>query len=368
MKKWQDILKESITSASTLQEHLRTMPQADPCQPETDIHSHPPLDITSISRIIATYPMRINPYYLQLIKKIGTPLWKQAIPDSAELLDPVCMEDPLGEENLSPTPNLVHKYPDRVLFLVSNQCAMYCRFCTRKRKVGTEKMVISEETITAGLDYIRRHPEVREVLLSGGDPLLLEDSKIDDLLRKLRAIPSVKVIRIGTRVPCTLPMRVTPELVAILKKYHPLYINTHFNHPGEITAESSAACNLLADAGIPLGCQTVLLKGVNDSPEVMRELMLKLLEIRVKPYYLFQTDLTRGTNHFRTSTTTGIKIMRSLIGHISGLAIPTFALDGPGGKGKIPLTPDYILSRGDNLVFQNFRGEVCTYPESGDGV
>lgn len=368
MKKWQDILKESVTSASTLQEHLGTLPQADPGQSGTDIHSLPPLDITSISRIIATYPMRINPYYLQLIKKIGDPLWKQAIPDSAELLDPVCMEDPLGEENLSPTPNLVHKYPDRVLFLVSNQCAMYCRFCTRKRKVGTEKMVISEETISAGLDYIRRCPEVREVLLSGGDPLLLTDSKIDDILHQLRAIPSVKVIRIGTRVPCTLPMRVTPELVAILKKYHPLYINTHFNHPAEITAESSTACNLLADAGIPLGCQTVLLKGVNDSPEVMRELMLKLLEIRVKPYYLFQTDLTRGTNHFRTSTTTGIRIMRGLIGHISGLAIPTFALDGPGGKGKIPLTPDYILSRGDNLVFQNFRGEICTYPESGDGI
>lgn len=349
MKKWQDILKDSITSPAVLNKHFN-------------------VDISSLDKVVASFPMRINPYYLQLIQKAGDPLWRQAVPDSAELLDPVCMEDPLSEEELSPVPNLVHKYPDRVLFLVSSQCAMYCRFCTRKRKVGTGKMHISHETIQAGLEYIRRHPQVREVLLSGGDPLLLPDTQIEYILSELRSIPSVKVIRIGTRVPCALPMRITPELVTMLKKYHPLYINTHFNHPAEITPESSAACGLLADGGIPLGCQTVLLKGVNDSQEIMRELLLKLLEIRVKPYYLFQTDLTRGTNHFRTSTATGIKIMRSLIGHISGLAVPTFALDGPGGKGKIPLTPDYILTRGDNLIFENYRGEICTYPESGDAI
>jgi len=353
MKNWQDILKESITSPAALHEHF---------------NGDGTFNIHSLDNVTAAFPMRINPYYLQLIRKAGDPLWKQAVPDLAELLDPVCMEDPLDEENLSPVPNLVHKYPDRVLFLVSNQCAMYCRFCTRKRKVGTTKMRISQETIQAGIDYIRRHPQVREVLLSGGDPLLLSDSQIECILSELRTIPSVKVIRIGSRVPCTLPMRITPELVTILKKYHPLYINTHFNHPAEITPEASAACGLLADGGIPLGCQTVLLKGVNDTPETMRELLLKLLEIRVKPYYLFQTDLTRGTNHFRTSTAAGIKIMRSLIGHISGLAVPTFALDGPGGKGKIPLTPDYILSRGNKLVFENYRGEICTYPESGDGI
>ncbi len=363
MKTWQDILGDSITAAAHLKEHLSQIATKLDAAPEEAY-----LNTTSMSRIIATYPMRINPYYLQLIKKVGDPLWRQAVPDMAELLDPVCIEDPLSEEKLSPVPNMVHKYPDRVLFLVSNQCAMYCRFCTRKRKVGTGKMVITQETIDAGLDYIRRHPAVREVLLSGGDPLLLPDSQIDHLLKKLRAIPTLKVIRIGTRVPCTLPMRVTPELVAILKKYHPLYVNTHFNHPAEITPQSSFACNLLADAGIPLGCQTVLLKGVNDNSEIMRELFLKLLEIRVKPYYLFQADLTRGTNHFRTSTDTGIMIMRSLIGHISGLAIPTYALDGPGGMGKIPLTPEYILSRGDNLVFENFHGEICTYPESGDAL
>jgi lysine 2,3-aminomutase len=350
MNTWQEILKDSITSPASLNNYSASV------------------DLTSLGQVIATFPMRINSYYLRLIKENGVPLWKQAVPDVAELLDPVCIKDPLDEENLSPVPNLVHKYPDRVLFLVSNQCAMYCRFCTRKRKVGTDRMVINPKTIAAGLDYIRHHPQVREVLLSGGDPLLLPDSQIEHLLRELRDIPSVKVIRIGTRVPCTLPMRVTPELVAILKKYHPLYINTHFNHPAEITPESTAACTMLADAGIPLGCQTVLLKGVNDNPEIMRELFLKLLEIRVKPYYLFQTDLTQGTNHFRTSTSTGIRIMRSLIGHISGMAVPTFALDGPGGKGKIPLTPDYILSKGDTLVFENYRGETCTYPESGDGI
>ncbi len=349
MKKWIDILDASVTSPAALNEHFA-------------------IDVTSLAKVAAAFPMRINPYYLQLIKKVGDPLWKQAVPDVVELFDPVCMADPLGEEELSPVPNLVHKYPDRVLFLISNQCAMYCRFCTRKRKVGTRKMHISPETIQAGLKYIRQHPQVREVLLSGGDPLLLPDHQIGFILHELRQIPSLKVIRIGTRVPCVLPMRITPELITILKKYHPLYINTHFNHPAEITPESSAACNLLADGGIPLGCQTVLLKGVNDTPEIMRELLLKLLEIRVKPYYLFQADLTYGTNHFRTSTATGINIMRSLIGHISGLAVPTFALDGPGGKGKIPLTPDYILSRGENLVFKNYCGQICTYPESGDGI
>lgn len=349
MNTWQEILKNSITHPAELNRFFD-------------------VNITSLDNVIATFPMRINAYYLQLIKKAGDPLWRQAVPDEAELQDQVCMVDPLGEEELSPVPNIVHKYPDRVLFLVSNQCAMYCRFCTRKRMVGTPRMRISQETINAGIDYIRQNPAVREVLLSGGDPLLLSDQEIESILGRLRAIPTLKIIRIGTRVPCTLPMRITPELTAILKRFHPLYINTHFNHPAEITAEASAACNMLADAGIPLGCQTVLLKGVNDNAETLRELLLRLLEIRVKPYYLFQTDLTRGTNHFRTPTTTGLALMRRLIGHISGLAVPTFAVDGPGGKGKIPLTPDYILQRGDNLVFENFRGELCTYPESGDCV
>jgi lysine 2,3-aminomutase len=309
--------------------------------------------------------MRINPYFLKLIQSPGDPIWKQAVPDIAELSDSVCEADPLDEENLSPVPNLVHKYPDRVLFLVSNKCAMYCRFCTRKRKVGTDKMNITPKTLIAGYDYLRQHPEIREVLISGGDPLLLQDKEIAEILQCLRSIPSIEIIRIGTRVPSVLPMRITNELVTILKSYHPLYINTHFNHPNEITQESSLACTMLADAGIPVGCQTVLLKGVNDDVETLKKLFLGLLRIRVKPYYLFQADLTKGTNHFRTSTATGIAIMRQLYGHISGMAIPTYALDGPKGAGKIPLSPEYILQKGETLIFENYKGRVCSYPEAG---
>ena len=227
-------------------------------------------------------------------------------------------------------------------------------------------MQISADTVNAGLDYLHKTPEIRDVLISGGDPLLLDDENIEKLLIKLRRIPSIEVLRIGTRVPCTLPMRITKRLVSILKKFHPLFINTHFNHPAEITPEAARACALLADGGIPLGCQTVLLKGINDDPAVILNLMRALLRIRVKPYYLFQADLARGTNHFRTHTETGIAIIRSLIGRISGMGIPTLALDAPGGKGKIPLSPDYILAKGDNLVFNSYCGEICTYPEAGE--
>jgi lysine 2,3-aminomutase len=226
-------------------------------------------------------------------------------------------------------------------------------------------MNISPKTLIAGYDYLRQHPEIREVLISGGDPLLLPDKEIAEILKCLRSIPSIEVIRIGTRVPSVLPMRITNELVTILKSYHPLYINTHFNHPNEITEESSLACTMLADAGIPVGCQTVLLKGVNDDAETLKKLFLGLLRIRVKPYYLFQADLTKGTNHFRTSTATGIAIMRQLYGHISGMAIPTYALDGPKGAGKIPLSPEYILHKGETLLFENYKGKVCSYPEAG---
>ena len=347
MTHWKDILQESITTYSALQKHL-------------DCNN------TALEEVIANFPMRINPYFLNLIKTPHDPLWKQAVPDLAELEDAVCLEDPLGEENLSPVPNLVHRYPDRALFLVTNQCAMYCRFCTRKRKVGTERMHISDDTIQAGFDYLRKTPAIKDVLISGGDPLLLDDEVLEKLLLTLRRIPSIEIIRIGTRVPCTLPMRITKRLVAILKKFHPLFINTHFNHPSEITPEAAKACALLADGGIPLGCQTVLLKGINDDPSIILGLMRALLRIRVKPYYLFQADLARGTNHFRTTTDTGITILRHLIGRVSGMGIPTFALDAPGGKGKIPLSPDFVLRRGKNLVFHSPCGEVCTYPEAGE--
>ncbi len=349
MTHWKEILQSSVHSPTELTRYFD-------------------FDDTALQAVCASFPMRINPYYLKHIQSIGDPLWKQAVPDLLELQDSTCVPDPLCEEQLSPVQNLVHKYPDRVLLLVANECAMYCRFCTRKRIVGTPLMAISDSAIEEGIDYIRRTPQIREVLLSGGDPLLLSDSRIDSILSRLHAIPHLDLIRIGSRVPCTLPMRITNELLTILKKYHPLYINTHFNHPTELTLEASAACNFLADAGIPLGCQTVLLKGINDNANTLKELFLGLLRMRVKPYYLFQGDLTYGTNHFRTHSSCGINIMRKLIGSISGMAIPTLALDAPGGKGKIPLTPQYVISNGSNLIFKNYCGELCSYPENGNAI
>ncbi|MDT8336146.1 MAG: KamA family radical SAM protein, partial [Desulfurivibrionaceae bacterium] len=235
-----------------------------------------------------------------------------------------------GEEGLSPVPNLIHKYPDRVLLLVNFACAMYCRFCTRKRKVGTARMQITAETLQAAFDYLEKTPAIRDVLVSGGDPLLLEDDHLEWILAKLRGIPSIEIIRIGTRVPCTLPMRVTASLAKMLKKFHPLYINTHFNHPDEITPQAAQTCRRLADAGIPLGCQTVLLKGINNDPQIIKKLLHRLLLVRVKPYYIFQGDMTKGTDHFRTPLKQGLEIMRTLIGHTSGLAVPRFAIDLPG--------------------------------------
>jgi len=349
MNTWQSILQDSITTNEDLKKHLGC-------------------DNPAIRDVLYHYPLRINPYFLDLIKTGGEPLRLQAVPDPRELTDTVCQADPLAEERLSAAPNLVHKYPDRALLLVYGQCGVYCRFCTRKRMVGSQRMVITASALRQAYAYLRDNPQIREVLISGGDPLLLADEVIGEILSQLRAIPSIEVIRIGTRVPSTLPMRITPALVDILKKHHPLYINTHFNHPLELTDEAHRACAMLADGGIPLGCQTVLLKGVNDSADTLKQLFTGLLKIRVKPYYLFQADLTRGTDHLRTHSSTGIALMRQLYGHVSGMAIPTLALDAPNGKGKIPLTPQYILEQGENLVFTNYLGETCTYPEAGDPV
>ncbi len=346
MADWQTLLADSITHPADLPASLKP-------------------SLNGLDDVIRHYPMRINPYYLKLIKEIHDPIWQQAIPQIQEQNDTVCNLDTLAEERLSPVVGIVHKYKDRALFLVSNQCAMYCRFCTRKRKVGTPEMITSDQTILAGIDYIKKHPEIRDVLISGGDPLLLTDERLEWILTMLREISSVEIIRLGTRVPCTLPIRVTKSLCAMLKKYHPLYINTHFNHPREITPESSRACTMLADAGIPLGCQTVLLRGVNDNLETIHDLMRSLLRIRVKPYYLFQGDLSLGTNHFRTSIECGQKIMKGLLGRISGMGIPTYAVDGPDGVGKIPLTPNYIQSLSDTLVFTNYEGQTCFYENGG---
>ncbi|MEN8143224.1 MAG: KamA family radical SAM protein, partial [Thermodesulfobacteriota bacterium] len=320
MSRWRKILAESITDPADLPARFRSDRQA-------------------LTGVTAAYPMRINPYFLSLIKEPGDPLWLQAVPDQIELNDRVCPEDPLDEENLSQVENLIHKYPDRALFLVNSSCAVYCRFCTRKRKVGTDRLRVTTETLKAGFAYLEKTPAIRDVLVSGGDPLLLDDDRLEWILENLRRIPSIEIIRLGTRAPCTLPMRVTTRLVRLLRKFHPLYINTHFNHPAEITPQSARACRRLADGGIPLGCQTVLLRGVNNNPQVIKKLMHKLLLIRVKPYYIFQGDMTRGTDHFRTPVEQGLEIMRALIGHTSGLAVPRFAIDLPGGYGKVPLLP-----------------------------
>jgi lysine 2,3-aminomutase len=321
-----------------------------------------PVDPPALEQVAATYPMRISPYYRDLLEEVGDPLWLQCVPDPRELQDQDGLEDPLDEENLSPVPNLVHKYPDRALFLISSECPVYCRFCTRKRKVGRPDMVINEATIAAGIDYLRATPAITDVLLSGGDPLMLDDDRLDQILSRIRRIPSISTIRIGTRMPCTLPQRITPQLAGMLARHHPLFINTHFNHPRELTPAAHRACSLLADAGIPLGCQTVLLRGVNDDAATLAALFRGLLAMRVKPYYLFQLDQTRGTSHFRTTIEEGLAIMRQLIGHVSGMAIPTYALDAPGGGGKIPLTPDYVQTMAQELRFTTYRGEDRTYP------
>lgn len=312
--------------------------------------------------VVARYPMRINPYYLGLIKKKGDAIYRQCVPDTQEISDERGLEDPLNEEGHSPVPGLTHRYPDRVLFLVSSRCAVYCRFCNRKRKVGSSSMVTAE-SIREGLSYIRNHREIRDVLLSGGDPLLLENKELHDILSEVRSMSHVEIIRIGTRVPCALPQRVTPQLAGMLKKFHPLFILTHFNHPDEITPDASLACGRLADAGIPLGCQTVLLKGVNDDPLIIKKLMHKLLSIRVRPFYLFQADLAKGTSHFWTPLSKGLEIMAGLQGHTSGLCLPHFAIDLPGGGGKVPLLPEYIKGvEGDRLLVRNYMGEEHRYP------
>lgn len=342
METWQKHLQASITSPGKLTRRFGVDPR--------------PLEA-----VAERYPMRVTPYYLSLIKEVGDPIWKQAVPDTLELQDSVCLIDPLEEENQSPVPNLVHRYPDRVLFLISSECAMYCRFCTRKRKVGGEDMRITGETISAGIDYISQHPEIRDVIVSGGDPLLLSDEKLDSILGRLRAIPHVQIIRIGSRVPVVLPMRITSGLVRVLRKYHPLFLNTHFNHPDEITEQSAKACAKLADAGIPLGNQTVLMRDVNDDPLVMKQLMQKLLAIRVRPYYIYQADLVQGTDHFRTSVEEGLEVIRGLRGHTSGMAVPAFVIDAPGGGGKIPLLPDYLQSLGAEVILKNYLGETYSY-------
>ncbi|MCL2098392.1 MAG: lysine 2,3-aminomutase [Bacteroidales bacterium] len=323
-----------------------------------------------IRQSLKTLRMAITPYYLSLIN-LENPecsIRKQAVPTIAELhRSEADLLDPLHEDEDAPVPGLTHRYPDRVLLLITDQCSMYCRHCTRRRFAGQHDGESSSERIEKAIDYIAKTPQVRDVLLSGGDALLVSDAKLESIIQRLRAIPHVEIIRIGTRVPVVCPQRITPELVNMLKKHQPIWVNTHFNHANEITQESRKACALMADAGIPLGNQSVLLRGVNDCPQIMKRLVYELVKMRVRPYYIYQCDLSMGLEHFRTPITKGIEIIENLRGHISGYAVPTFVVDAPGGGGKIPVMPTYLISQSPyRVILRNFEGVITTYAQPMD--
>ncbi len=320
-----------------------------------------------IETVLSKFRMGITPYYAALMDKDDRrcPVRMQAAPIMAEThISAADMEDPLHEDGDSPAPGLTHRYPDRVLFLITDQCSMYCRHCTRRRFAGQQDNAVPLENIDKCIEYIKNHPEVRDVLLSGGDPLLVSDETLEYIIKNLRAIPHVEIIRIGSRTPVVCPQRITDDLVNMLKKYHPVWFNTHFNHPKEFTPEALEAIRKLADAGIPLGNQSVLLRGVNDCPHIMMDLVHDLVKARIRPYYIYQCDLSLGIAHFRTPVSKGLEIMESLRGHTSGYAVPTFVVDAPGGGGKTPAMPTYIISQSPSkVILRNFEGVITTYTE-----
>ncbi|MDI6453338.1 lysine 2,3-aminomutase [Peloplasma aerotolerans] len=322
---------------------------------------------STIEKVLGHLRMAITPYYLSLIDPNNPkcPIRLQAIPFGSELINGKNdLYDPLAEDHDSPVPGLTHRYPDRVLFLITDMCSTYCRHCTRRRFAGQKDAELKIEQIDKAIEYIKNHPEISDVLLSGGDAFMASDERIEYILKKLREIKHVEVIRFGTRTPVVMPQRVTDQLVGILKKYHPIWVNVHYNHPNEITLESKQAIDKLVDAGIPVGNQSVLLRGVNDCVHIMRRLVKGLIAIRVRPYYLYQCDLSVGIEHFRTSVSKGIEIIEGLRGHISGFAVPTFVVDAPGGGGKIPVMPNYIVSQGPHkVILRNFEGVITTYSE-----
>ena len=345
MTYWQESLRESVTTVDELIKRFGV--------------DH--IDQEAVQRAIDGFNLRITPEMLNLVKEPGDAIWRQYVPSAQENEVEDGIVDSLGEDADSPVPNITHRYPDRVLFLVSPVCAAYCRFCTRRRKVGDpEKIPLGQ--FDAAFEYIRQHTEVRDVSLSGGDPLMLSDRRVEYFLGRLRAIPHVEIVRIHTRIPSQLPERITPELCETIKKFHPVFVNVHFNHPDELTPAARMALARLADAGCPLGSQTVLLKGVNDDPVIMKRLMQELLKCRVRPYYLYQADLVAGGEHFRTSVAKGIEIIEALRGWTSGLAVPHFVIDAPGGGGKIPLLPEYVQSVTDReVVLRNYAGKTFRY-------
>jgi len=346
--KWQ--LRNSITNIEDLKKIIKLSDK----------------EILAINNLKGRLPLRITPYFASLIWNTNSshPLRRNVVPVVEELLQSSSEQsDPLHEHSFSPVKGIVHRYPDRVLFTVTQVCSSYCRYCTRSHSVGKLDK-LGRQDFEKAFNYIRSHKEVRDVLISGGDPLTLSDEVLDYILSNIRSIEHVEIVRIGSRVPAVLPQRITDNLISILRKYHPLFISLHFSHPLEITDECAAACIKLADGGIPLGSQTVLLKGINDNVPVMKELMHKLLKIRVRPYYLYQCDLIPGSGHFRTTVKKGLEIIKGLRGFTSGYAVPTFVVDAPGGGGKIPLLPDYVVEHNDEkIVLRNYKGEMCEYPE-----
>src|SRR5580693_4826139 len=354
---WRWQLKHRITSLEQLE---RLMPTLTPEERAGTMLANKKLSLG------------ITPYFFNLIDPAdeNCPVRRQVVPRIEETHTASWeMSDPCGEDSHSPVPGLVHRYPDRVLFLVTDRCASYCRYCTRSRLVSNASGYDFHPEYDKQIEYIAAHPEIRDVLLSGGDPLLLSDDKLENLLRRLRAIPHVEFLRIGTRIPIFLPQRITPELCAMLRQFHPLFISVHTNHPRELTTEVRAALGRMADAGIPLGNQSVLLKHVNDDVEVMKALVQKLLMCRVRPYYIYQCDLITGSAHLRTSVRKGLEIMEKLRGHTSGYAVPQYVIDAPGGGGKVPINPDYVLSRNrDRVLIRNFEGRIFEYPEGEDGT
>jgi len=347
--KWQ--VRNRIETLEELQKYIKLTPE----------------EAEGVKNVLGSFRMAITPYYLSLIdpENPHDPIRKQAIPTGHELHRSLAdLEDPLHEDTDSPAPGLTHRYPDRVLLLVTDQCSMYCRHCTRRRFAGQNDAAISMDQIEQCIEYIRNTPVVRDVLLSGGDALMLDDDKLDYIFTQLRAIPHVEIVRIGSRTPVVMPQRITPELCNVLKKHHPVWFNTHFNHPQEFTPEAARACALMADAGIPLGNQSVLLAGVNDCVHVMKDLMHGLVKMRVRPYYVYQCDLSLGLEHFRTPVSKGIEIIEALRGHTSGFCVPTFVVDAPGGGGKTPVMPNYIISQSPGkVILRNFEGVITTYTE-----
>ena len=348
MSDWQQIIKDqSIASLEKL----------------ADKFGHDVIDVEALKPAFDNFQMRITPAALEQIKEVGDPMWQQYVPAVEELDVVDGVIDSLDEDGDSPVPNITHRYPDRALFLVSPVCATYCRFCTRRRKVGDpEKIPLNQ--YDSAFQYLREHTEIRDVIMSGGDPMMLSDRRLEYLFQQLRAIPHIEIIRIGSRITSHLPERITPEFCEMVQKYHPIFMNTHFNHPSELTPAAVASLDRLSRAGVSLGCQTVLLKGVNDDPKVMMKLMHELLKARVRPYYLYMADQVAGGEHFRTTVQKGLEIMQALRGWTSGLAVPQFVIDSPGGGGKVPLLPEYLESMNDEeVVFRNYEGKRFVYKQ-----